>query len=77
MKVIWYIDEIIGDIPIEIYADKLLWTACISLICFEDVKWHQIDWVTRQFGFTQGIPQALVDIGPTHNYDIHGWVDTN
>ncbi|XP_039135794.1 protein MAIN-LIKE 1-like [Dioscorea cayenensis subsp. rotundata] len=44
-------NEIITQVPHDIFADRPLWIAFTSLICFEVVEWHQTDRVTRQFGF--------------------------
>ena len=54
--------DIIVEVPLIIYADRLLWILFTSLIYLEVVEWYQTDMVTRQFGFAQYISQALVNI---------------
>ncbi|XP_039138815.1 serine/threonine-protein phosphatase 7 long form homolog [Dioscorea cayenensis subsp. rotundata] len=70
-------NKIIAQVPHDIFADRPLWTAFTSLICFEVVEWHQTDRVTKQFGFAQGVPLNLVCIGLTHDHDLRGRIDTD
>ena len=70
-------DEITGEVPLKIYAERLLQTTFILLVCFEVVEWHQTDRKAKQFGFAQGVPEASVDIGPNYDHVLRGRAGTN
>ncbi|RYR33324.1 hypothetical protein Ahy_A10g047896 [Arachis hypogaea] len=40
-------------IPFDIKNDANVWSATVSLICFEAVEWHPTDKIRRQFDFYQ------------------------
>ncbi|QHO56430.1 uncharacterized protein DS421_3g73620 [Arachis hypogaea] len=59
-------------IPFKINDGADLWSATMTLICFETVEWHPTDRVRRQFGFHQDPPVEPMKLGASHNIVLTG-----
>ena len=47
-----------------------IWSACIAIICFSIVEWHQTNRVKLQFGLQQDIPVDPMNLDRLHQIDI-------
>ena len=59
-------------IPEYALVEQDVWRACVPLICFHIVEWHQPDRVLRQFGMRQSLPRDAIDLGACHTIQLRG-----
>ncbi|QHO52934.1 uncharacterized protein DS421_2g43460 [Arachis hypogaea] len=59
-------------IPPDIRQHSIIWSATISLISFECIKWHASDRLRRKFGLAQGVPDQGQDLGEAHGKVLTG-----
>ncbi|XP_028236611.1 serine/threonine-protein phosphatase 7 long form homolog [Glycine soja] len=54
------------------YRDMEIWFACIAIICFSIVEWHQTNRVKLQFGLQQDIPVDPMNLDLLHKIYMRG-----
>ncbi|KAH1246572.1 Serine/threonine-protein phosphatase 7 long form [Glycine max] len=54
------------------YRDMEIWSACIAIICFSIVEWHQTNRVKLQFGLQQDIPVDPMNLDLLHKIYMRG-----
>ncbi|MED6212297.1 hypothetical protein PIB30_081980 [Stylosanthes scabra] len=59
-------------VPNDMFTHADLWSALSPLISFECLEWCLINWVLRQFGWAQGIPDEPRNLGKYHNEYLTG-----
>ena len=64
-------------LPENAYKDSKIWSACVALICFPVVVWHQTNKVMLQFGLCQDIPNPSHNLDQVYYIDMSGHSGTN